>query len=69
MMTVSNMFLSGINLIKFMINHGTKFWKNINLVWYFRPMGFLLVGLVSALCVCGRPHVKKVEFIIPLLMF
>lgn len=51
-MTVSNMFLSGINLIKFMINHGTKFWKNINLVWYFRPMGFLLVGLVSALCVC-----------------
>lgn len=25
------MFVSGINLIKYMMNHGTKFWGNINL--------------------------------------
>lgn len=43
------MFLSGINLIKCMMSHGTKFWGNINL----KEFGVLVTGLGGFCCCFG----------------
>lgn len=50
-------------MIKYMINHGTKFWENVNLKEFgiLRP-GFIYFYVFER----GEPQVQKVEGIIPL---